>query len=102
MLCGLTFRSTVPYSSEPLGRHSRPPHGEMNNPLEARNYSIIEGEGDGYRSYVGTCLSLLVGIRPVALIDEPELCLHPPQAYHIGRFIGELRQGRACYIRRYA
>ena len=23
------------------------------------------------------------------MIDEPELCLHPPQAYHVGRFIGQ-------------
>ena len=66
-----------------------PPHGQTINPLEARNYSPIESEGDGYRSYVGTCLALLLGVRPVALIDEPELCLHPPQAYHIGRFIGK-------------
>jgi hypothetical protein len=41
------------------------------------------------RSYVGICISLLLAIRPVSLIDEPELCLHPPQAYHIGRFIGK-------------
>jgi hypothetical protein len=60
----------------------------MNNPLEARNFRLIEDEGDGYRSYVGICLSLLVVKRPVATIDEPELCLHPPQAYHIGKFIG--------------
>jgi ABC-type cobalamin/Fe3+-siderophores transport system ATPase subunit len=66
----------------------RPSHGEMSNPLEARKYAIIEDEGDGYRSYVGICLSLLLATQPVALIDEPELCLHPPQAYHIGRFIG--------------
>lgn len=70
------------------GSPTRPPHGEMNNPLKARNYIPIENEGDGYRSYVGTCLSLMLATRPVALIDEPELCLHPPQAYHIGRFIG--------------
>jgi hypothetical protein len=70
------------------GSPARPPHGEMNNPFKARNYSPIENEGDGYLSYVGTCLSLMLATRPVALIDEPELCLHPPQAYHIGRFIG--------------
>lgn len=71
------------------GSPTCPPHGQTINPLEARNYIAVENEGDGYRSYVGTCLSLLLGIRPVALIDEPELCLHPPQAYHIGRFIGK-------------
>jgi hypothetical protein len=71
------------------GSLTRPPHGQTNNPLEARNFIAIEDEGDGYRSYVGTCLSLLMGIRSISLIDEPELCLHPPQALHIGRFIGK-------------
>ena len=60
----------------------------MKNPVSANRYRTIETEGDGYRSYVGICMALLLAVRPVALIDEPELCLHPPQAYHIGRFIG--------------
>ncbi len=51
-------------------------------------YRSIETEGDGMKSYVATCVSLLLGQRPVCLIDEPELCLHPPQAYNLGRFIG--------------
>jgi hypothetical protein len=34
-------------------------------------------------------MNLLIGTRPVSLIDEPELCLHPPQAYEIGKFIGK-------------
>lgn len=48
----------------------------------------IESEGDGLKSYVATCIAILLGRRPVCLIDEPELCLHPPQAYRLGRFIG--------------
>src|SRR5205085_6843833 len=32
--------------------------------------------------------ALLLGRRPVCIIDEPEMCLHPPQAYNLGRFIG--------------
>ena len=76
------------YQLRVSGSRQLPPHGEMNNPLQARHYTPIESEGDGYRSYVGICLSLLLATRPVSLIDEPELCLHPPQAYHIGRFIG--------------
>ena len=70
------------------GSPDRPTVGQMTNPLVASKYIAIEREGDGFRSYVGICLTLLQGIRPVCLIDEPELCLHPPQAYHIGRFIG--------------
>jgi hypothetical protein len=54
-----------------------------------RQYRLIEDEGDGFKSYMGTCVTLLLGQRPVCLIDEPELCLHPPQAYALGRFIGK-------------
>jgi hypothetical protein len=51
-------------------------------------YGTIEEEGDGLKSYAATCIALLLGRLPVCLIDEPELCLHPPQAYNLGRFIG--------------
>jgi hypothetical protein len=51
-------------------------------------YRTIEDEGDGLKSYVSICIALLLGLRPVCLIDEPEMCLHPPQAYSLGRFIG--------------
>lgn len=78
----------------------QPTRGETNNPITASRYWSIQKEGDGYKSYVGICLSLLVGIRPVSLIDEPELCLHPPQAYHIGRFVGEFasRQHHVTFV----
>jgi predicted ATPase len=55
----------------------------------AKTYRSIEDEGHGLKSYVGIAIGLLLGRRPVCLIDEPELCLHPPQAYALGRFIGE-------------
>jgi ABC-type multidrug transport system ATPase subunit len=52
--------------------------------------SPIDSQGDGMRSFVGTALGLLVGARPVVLIDEPEAFLHPPQAVQIGEMIAEL------------
>lgn len=58
-------------------------------PEKMRTYRLIEEEGDGFKSYIGTCVTLLLGQRPICLIDEPELCLHPPQAYALGRFIGK-------------
>jgi ABC-type cobalamin/Fe3+-siderophores transport system ATPase subunit len=76
------------YQLRVSGNRIRPPVEETNSPLAASKFSAIENEGDGYRSYVGICVSLLLATRPVSLIDEPELCLHPPQAYHIGKFIG--------------
>ena len=56
-------------------------------------FRSIETEGDGMKSYVATCVSLLLGRRPVCLIDEPEMCLHPPQAYNLGKFIGRFGAG---------
>ena len=58
------------------------------SPKQMSKYRTIETEGDGLKSYVATCIALLLGRRPVCLVDEPEMCLHPPQAYNLGRFIG--------------
>lgn len=58
------------------------------SPIKMMKYRTIESEGDGLKSYVATSMALLLGRRPVCLIDEPEMCLHPPQAYDLGRFIG--------------
>lgn len=58
------------------------------SPKKMIAFPSIETEGDGLKSYVATCVALLLGRRPVCLIDEPEMCLHPPQAHNLGRFIG--------------
>ena len=69
--------------------------GQVPNPearlsvKEMAKYRTIESEGDGLKSYLATVISLLLGRRPVTVIDEPEMCLHPPQAYNLGQFIGE-------------
>lgn len=57
-------------------------------------YRSIESEGDGLKSYLAICTALLLGRRPVCLIDEPEMCLHPPQALSLGRFIGNYGSSR--------
>jgi ABC-type Na+ transport system ATPase subunit NatA len=69
-------------------------------PAKMREYRLIEDEGDGFKSYVAICLTLLLGRRPVVLIDEPEMCLHPPQAYALGRFIGRhgVSTDRATFV----
>lgn len=53
-----------------------------------QKYRTIDSEGHGLKSYVAICLALLLGRKSVALVDEPELCLHPPQAFRLGKFIG--------------
>ena len=58
------------------------------SPKKMAQFRTIESEGDGLKSYVAICVALLLGRRPVCLIDEPEMCLHPPQAHNLGRFIG--------------
>jgi hypothetical protein len=67
---------------------SMPSADDRLEPEKMRSYRTIEEEGDGFKSYMGTCVTLLLGQRPICLIDEPELCLHPPQAHALGRFIG--------------
>jgi AAA domain, putative AbiEii toxin, Type IV TA system len=65
------------------------PESELKlSPVKMRNYRTIEDEGDGLKSYVAICLALLLGQKSISLIDEPELCLHPPQSLRLGRFIG--------------
>jgi len=61
-------------------------------------YRTIETEGDGLRSYMAICATLLLETRPLCLVDEPEMCLHPPQAYAIGRFIGTHASEETCTV----
>jgi len=70
------------------GRRDAPTSEDRLSPAKMMAYRTIESEGDGLKSYVATCIALLLGRRPVCLVDEPEMCLHPPQAYNLGRFIG--------------
>lgn len=44
-------------------------------------------EGDGLKSFVAIDMCLALSRRPVCLVDEPEMCLHPPQAFALGRVI---------------
>jgi hypothetical protein len=65
--------------------------GVPEDPRDARPimeaYDKLDDQGDGIRSFVATVLSLLVGNRPVLLLDEPEAFLHPPQALQLGATI---------------
>lgn len=65
-------------------------------PDRVTKYRVIDDEGDGLRSFVAICMALALSRRPVCLIDEPETCLHPPQAYALGRIIGRQATRPAC------
>ncbi len=72
-----------------IGQDDEIPSAEDRHSTEKMSkFRTIVDEGDGMKSYVATCISLLLGRRPVSVIDEPEMCLHPPQAYSLGQFIG--------------
>lgn len=45
-------------------------------------------QGDGIKSYLGILLYLYYGQFSTLFIDEPESFLHPPQAFQMGRTLG--------------
>ena len=57
-------------------------------------YSKLDNQGDGFRSFVGVVLSLLLSEHRIILLDEPEAFLHPAQAKMLGRWVAE-------YLKRY-
>lgn len=56
----------------------------------------LDLQGYGMRSVFGLLARLLTDSRPIALIDEPDAFLHPPQAARLGEIIAEIckTQGR--------
>ena len=75
-----------------------PPAEDRLEPEIMETYRTIETEGDGLRSYSAICTTLLLEQRPLCLLDEPEMCLHPPQAYAMGRFIGTHATDATCTV----
>ncbi|QFY43976.1 AAA family ATPase [Candidatus Methylospira mobilis] len=57
------------------------------------DFERLDTQGDGLRSFVATLLAVLVGKRPVLLLDEPESFLHPPQAFRLGEVIADQAVG---------
>jgi predicted ATPase len=49
----------------------------------------IDSQGDGYRSFAGIVIGLLICKKRIILLDEPEAFLHPAQAFFLGKWIGE-------------
>lgn len=53
-----------------------------------RSYQKLDEQGDGFKSFVGVVLSLLLSEGRLVLLDEPEAFLHPAQARTLGRWLG--------------
>ena len=54
---------------------------------EFEKHVQLDNQGDGFRSFVGVVLSLLLSEGRVVLLDEPEAFLHPAQARQLGNWI---------------
>ncbi|MGW0501461.1 AAA family ATPase [Micromonospora sp. NPDC003241] len=52
--------------------------------------SPLEFQGDGMKSLLGIMIPVVASAYPMLIIDEPEVFLHPPQAYSLGLALGEL------------
>lgn len=57
----------------------------------AKDIPKIDSQGDGYRSFAGIIIGLLICKNRIILLDEPEAFLHPAQAYFLGKWIGSHR-----------
>ncbi|MGQ0762634.1 MAG: ATP-dependent nuclease [Acidobacteriota bacterium] len=75
----LTLR--VAREFEPVSDDPRKAFPVMNN------YNKLDTQGDGFRSFVGVVLSLLLSRGRIILLDEPEAFLHPAQARTLGRWV---------------
>jgi len=53
------------------------------------NFARLDEQGDGFRSFVGVVLSLLLSKGRIVLLDEPEAFLHPAQAKQLGFWLAE-------------
>ena len=62
-------------------------------------FPSLDDQGDGFRSFAGVVLSLLLARDRLLLIDEPEAFLHPAQARRLGHWVSKFAtEGRAQVI----
>lgn len=55
----------------------------------AKSIPKMDSQGDGYRSFAGIVIGLLICKKRIILLDEPEAFLHPAQAFFLGKWVGE-------------
>lgn len=63
------------------------------DPKQAASYfekhATLDDQGDGFRSFVGVVLSLLLSHDRIVLLDEPEAFLHPAQSRQLGYWMAK-------------
>jgi len=65
-----------------------PDHPTRAKPI-MRTFGTLDDQGDGFRSFAGVILSILLSKGRVLLIDEPEAFLHPAQARRLGYWVSK-------------
>ena len=65
---------------------------------EVRKLPNIDKEGDGFKAAAGLLLHLLGIPRSVYLIDEPDVYLHPPQAYAAAKELIRVSPKRQLFL----
>lgn len=73
---------------EDIGSPPKQP-AELGEFIMDNNLSPLDDEGDGYLSFVGVVVSILLSKGKVLLLDEPAAFLHPPQSRILGNWIAE-------------
>ena len=69
-----------------------------NYSTEVRKCPDIVEEGDGLKAVAGLFLNILSIPKCIYLIDEPDVYLHPPQAYAAAREIVNIGSGKQLFM----
>lgn len=65
---------------------------------EIRKLPLIDHEGDGVQAAVGLLADMISFQHSTVLVDEPDLYLHPPQAYRLSKMFVDLMQDRQLIV----
>ena len=76
-------------------------YGEVFSPdysSEVRKRPDINEEGDGFKAAAGLFLNIFSIPKSIYLIDEPDVYLHPPQAYAAARELVNTSEGKQLFL----
>lgn len=59
---------------------------------------LLHKQGSGVKSFLGCLLATTVLNRFITLIDEPDMSLHPPQAYLLGKLFAKEHKNSQLFI----